>query len=70
MFKFNSSAIESISDLNGDEVQITFNGGREYTYKVANPATFVEDLSLVIENEDSVGKFINLAIRGEDLTLA
>ena len=70
MFKFNSSAIESISDLNGDQVQITFNGGREYTYKVANPDNFVEDLNLVIENEDSVGKFVNLAIRNQDLTLA
>jgi hypothetical protein len=70
MFKFNSSAIESISDLNGDQVQITFNGGREYTYKVSNPVNFVEDLNLVIENEDSVGKFVNLAIRSQDLTLA
>ena len=67
MFKFNSSAIESISDLNDDQVQITFNGGREYTYKVANPSEFVSNLNLVIKNEDSVGKFINLAIRGEDL---
>jgi hypothetical protein len=70
MFKFNSSAIEAISDLDGNQVQITFNGGREYTYTVTNPDTFVEDLNMVIENEDSVGKFVNLAIRGEDLILA
>lgn len=70
MFKFNSSAVNSISDVENGQVTIQFNNGRDYTYNVANPATFVEDLSLVIENEDSVGKFINLSIRGEDLTLA
>jgi hypothetical protein len=49
-------------------VTVTFNGGRDYTYNVTDPAEFVADLNLVIENEDSVGKFINLAIRGDQLT--
>ena len=70
MFKFQSSAIENISDVQNEQVTITFNGGRDYTYKVADPANFVSDLQLVIDNEDSVGKFINLAIRGEQLTQA
>ena len=49
---------------------VTFNGGRDYIYSVTDPANFVSDLQLVIDNEDSVGKFINLAIRGEQLTQA
>ena len=68
MFKFQSSAIENISEVQNEQVTITFNGGRDYTYTVADPANFVSDLQLVIDNEDSVGKFINLAIRGEALT--
>jgi hypothetical protein len=68
MFKFQSSAIENISEVQNEQVTITFNGGRDYTYNVTDPAEFVADLNLVIENEDSVGKFINLAIRGEALT--
>ncbi len=67
-FQFQSSAIENISDVQNEQVTITFNGGRDYTYTVADPASFVSDLQLVIENEDSVGKFINLAIRSEALT--
>ena len=67
MFKFNSSAIDNISDVQDGQVVVTFNGGRDYTYDVADPANFVTDLQLVIDNEDSVGKFINLAIRGEEL---
>ena len=67
MFKFTSSAIDNISEVQDGQVTITFNGGRDYTYKVADPDTFVSDLNLVIENEDSVGKFINLSIRAEQL---
>ena len=68
MFKFQSSAIENITEVQNGQVTVTFNGGRDYTYSVNDPAEFVSDLNLVIENEDSVGKFINLAIRGEQLT--
>jgi hypothetical protein len=70
MFKFQSSAIENISDVQNGQVTVTFNGGRDYTYSVTDPSSFVADLQLVIDNEDSVGKFINLAIRGEQLTQA
>ena len=67
MFNFQSSAIENISEVQDGQVTVTFSGGRDYTYNVADPANFVADLQLVIENEDSVGKFINLAIQGEQL---
>ena len=65
--KFQSSAIDNISDVQDGQVVVTFNGGRDYTYDVPDPANFVSDLQLVIDNEDSVGKFINLSIRGEAL---
>ncbi len=67
MFKFQSSAIDNISDVDNNQITITFKGGRDYTYDVPDPANFVSDLQLVIDNEVSVGKFINLAIRGEAL---
>jgi hypothetical protein len=67
MFKFQSSAIENISDVEDGKVIITFTGGRDYTYAVPDPSNFVSDLQLVIDHEDSVGKFINLSIRGEAL---
>ena len=70
MFKFQSSAIDNISEVQDGQVTITFVGGRDYTYKVSDPANFVSDLNTVIENDDSVGRFINLAIRGEQLTAA
>lgn len=69
MFNFQSSAIENISEMQDDQVKITFSGGREYTYEVSDPDTFVSDLQMVIENEDSVGKFINLCIRDNQLNL-
>ena len=55
MFKFESSAIDNISNVQDGQVVVTFNGGRDYTYDVADPANFVTDLQLVIDNEDSVG---------------
>ena len=67
-FQFQSRAIENISDVVDRKVTITFNGGRDYTYAVNDPAEFIADLNRGIENEDSVGKFVNLAIRGEQLT--
>jgi hypothetical protein len=67
MFKFQSSAIENITDVQDEQVTITFVGGRNYTYKVADPSTFVNDLNTVIEKDDSVGRFINSAIRSEQL---
>ena len=68
-FQFQSSAIENISTVENGQVTITFNGGRDYTYAVNDPAEFISDLNMVIENEDSVGKFINLAIRGDQLSV-
>ncbi len=68
MFNFTSSAIEKISDVQDDQVTVTFNGGRDYTYKVADPSNFITDLNTVISKQESVGRFINTSIREEKLT--
>ncbi len=67
-FQFQSSAIENISDVQNEQVTITFNGGRDYTYGVQDVEQFVSQLSNVIANSESVGRFINTAIRSEQLT--
>ena len=70
MFNFTSSAIESISDVQDGKVTVTFTGGREYTYAVPNPDQFVSELTNVINAQDSVGRFVNTAIRSEKLVAA
>jgi hypothetical protein len=67
MFNFTSSAIESISDVQDGKVTITFNGGREYTYGVQDVEMFVSQLSTVIAEQQSVGRFVNNAIKTEQL---
>jgi len=62
-FKFESSAIENISDVEDGKVIITFNGGRDYTYAVTDVEKFVSQLTEVITQKDSVGGFVNMAIR-------
>ena len=67
-FAFTSSAIDDLI-MNGEEVKITFNGGREYTYKASNPTAFATALQgEIADPEGSVGRFVNRAIRSEDLT--
>ena len=67
MFQFNSSAIEAISDVQNGEVTITFAGGRDYTYSVRDVEQFTSALSQVISEGNSVGRFVNQALRSEDL---
>ena len=63
---FTSSAVENIA-INGDEVVITFNGGRDYTYGVSDVEEFVTELNNVIKMDESVGRFINQQIKSERL---
>lgn len=70
MFNFTSSAIESISDVQDGKVTVTFNGGREYTYAVPNVDQFVSELTSVINAQGSVGRFVNTAIKSEQLVAA
>lgn len=63
----NSTAVDTI-DVNGNEVTITFNGSEKtYNYTSSDP-NFVNSLQNVIETNQSVGRFINRAIK-EDQTL-
>jgi hypothetical protein len=56
--------------VNDGKVTITFNGGREYTYGVQDVEMFVSQLSTVIANQQSVGRFVNNAIKTEQLVAA
>ncbi len=70
MFNFTSSAIENISDVQDGKVTITFTGGRDYTYSVQDVEQFVSQLSAVIAEQQSVGRFVNNAIKTEQLVAA
>lgn len=69
MFNFTSSAIDSIS-TEGDNINITFAGGREYSYTTEDVIKFTADLSDVITNEGSVGKFVNSMMKQNVLQTA
>lgn len=60
---FTSSAIESIKTTEDGNVLVTFNGGREYTYSVADSVQFESDFNAAT----SKGQFVNTAIRSEQL---
>ena len=66
MFNFNSSAIENIA-TDDNQVTVTFVGGRDYTYSVNDITSFVSSLSRVIEEGESVGRFVNQSLRNEVL---
>ena len=66
---FTSSAIEAISDVVDDQVTITFTGGRDYTYGVVDADRFVSTLTETINSDGSVGKFVNNALRENQLTM-
>ena len=61
-----SSAIENIA-LDDNTATVTFAGGRAYDYSVSDVANFVTNLSKVIESGESVGRFVNTAVRNETL---
>lgn len=62
----NSTAIENIA-LDDNTVTVTFAGGRDYDYTVNDVTNFVTSLSNVIETGESVGRFVNTAVRNETL---
>ena len=63
--EFTSSAIESISDITNDgSVDVTFTGGRKYTYGVSDVEKFVT----MFNEATSKGQFINRALR-EDMLM-
>jgi hypothetical protein len=68
MAQFNSSVITSISEVvNNNEVVIEFHG-RPYTYTISDVEAWQNDLNNVISEGESVGSFVNRAIRAGVLT--
>lgn len=66
----NSSSISSISDVTNNQVTIVFKSSdKEYTYKVTDLEAWENDLSDVISEGESVGKFVNRAIGAKVLEL-
>jgi len=61
-----SSAIENIS-VADNIATITFTGGRSYDYTVNDVTAFVTSLGDVMTKQDSVGRFVNNAIKTETL---
>ena len=61
-----STAVSDIM-VSGNDVSVTFKSGKTYSYTTSD-ANFVNLLENVIENNKSVGRFINRAIK-EDQTL-
>ena len=59
---FTSSALDSVT-VDGEQVTVTFNGGRSYTYTVADVAQFC----LSFNAAESKGKFLNAQIKNETL---
>lgn len=68
---FTSSSILNISDVNeNDQVQITYhsNPDKVYTYLVNDVDAWENDLQDVIDENESVGSFVNRARRSGMLT--
>ena len=59
---FDSSALESIA-IDDGQVLVTFNGGRTYTYTVADVERFVT----AFNTAESKGRFLNQQIKEETL---
>lgn len=66
---FESSNIANISDVVDNQVKITYkSNGKEYTYNVSDSEAFVNDLTDVISEGESVGRFIIRARKNQILT--
>lgn len=60
---FNSSAINSISIINSNQVKIVYNNStKEYYFDIIDN-NFVNLLNNIINNKESVGKFIHNSIK-------
>jgi len=64
----NSSAIKEIV-VKDNNINIIFNSSeKEYNYTIKEE-NWVNSLQQVINNKESLGKFINISIKNEDLIL-
>jgi len=64
-FNVNSTAISTLS-MEGEQVNIQFTStDKQYTFRAADPSTFVADLEQVIADQGSVGSYIHRARTSE-----
>ena len=64
MITVNSSAIQSISEVSdNNEVTIVYNNGKSYVYGVSEVEAWENDLNVVLSENESVGRFVNRAIK-------
>ena len=68
---FTSTAVQSISEIYEDNlVDIVFTSSdKVYTYQVADVEAWMNDLIDTIEEDESVGSFVNRAINSKVLSL-
>ena len=66
---FTSTAIESIKEgTKAHQVEVTFNGGRSYTYALTDVERFVSELNTTVTANQSVGRYVNNSIKSGLLT--
>ena len=70
IMQFSSSAIDFITFEENSQVAVTFTGGRQYLYACKDIEGFQNDLNDVISEGESVGRFVNRALKAELLTAA
>lgn len=63
--QINSTAIKNIGFGSDNEVTVTFTNDREYLYTCQDVDGFKNDLYDVIEEGESVGQFINRALKAQ-----
>jgi len=64
-----STAIESIKEgADANRVEVTFTGGKSYTYGVNDLATFATEVTRLVNAKESVGSYVNKSIRSGLLT--
>lgn len=70
MVQFTSKGVSSISDVQDGMVTIQFaSSDTSYTYKVSDVEAWENDLNDTINEGESVGGFVNRAIRAKVLEL-
>jgi hypothetical protein len=65
-----STAISQISDVENNQVKITWTNGDTYIYELVNAERFVIALAEIVDSGASVGRFVNSQIQQNMLQLA
>ena len=64
-----STAIESIkAGEKQNTVEVTFTGGKSYTYGVNDLTAFATEVTRLVDTSDSVGRYVNKSIKSGLLT--